>query len=126
MKIALSSTEVTQFLSTLVEAHEKAGRSEGQYQAERARRISLEDESRDLKRQVEELKGQLTKAQNTPPAFNPDWMLRSLSPIFGDVGRGQKIQAIKAVRELTGCGLKEAKDCVEGNFPVLNKVYPYG
>ena len=29
-------------------------------------------------------------------------------------GGGQKIKAIKAVRELTGAGLKEAKDMVEG------------
>jgi large subunit ribosomal protein L7/L12 len=29
-------------------------------------------------------------------------------------GGGQKIKAIKAVRELTGAGLKEAKDMVDG------------
>ena len=34
----------------------------------------------------------------------------SSSPGFGD----KKIQVIKVVRELTGLGLKEAKDLVEG------------
>lgn len=39
-----------------------------------------------------------------------------------DVG-GKKIQVIKVVRELTGLGLKEAKDLVEGApKPVLEKV----
>jgi large subunit ribosomal protein L7/L12 len=46
-----------------------------------------------------------------PPAF-----LRKMSTIFAYVTNGQKINAIKEVRELTGCGLKEAKDVVEGNF----------
>ena len=36
---------------------------------------------------------------------------------------GKKIQVIKVVRELTGLGLKEAKDLVEGApKPVLEKV----
>ena len=29
------------------------------------------------------------------------------------VGRGRKIEAVKLVRERTGCGLKDAKDYVE-------------
>lgn len=43
-------------------------------------------------------------------AATPDWMteVREL------VAQGNKIQAIKAYREHTGLGLKEAKDAVEG------------
>ncbi|MFI6048228.1 ribosomal protein L7/L12 [Nocardia sp. NPDC051321] len=33
------------------------------------------------------------------------------------VADGKKIQAIKRYRELTGAGLKEAKDAVEHRFP---------
>ena len=46
-----------------------------------------------------------------PPAF-----LRKMSTVFSYVASGQKINAIKEVREMLGCGLKEAKDVVEGNF----------
>ncbi|MBF6224092.1 ribosomal protein L7/L12 [Nocardia abscessus] len=31
--------------------------------------------------------------------------------------QGKKIHAIKRYRELTGCGLKEAKDAVERRYP---------
>ena len=40
-------------------------------------------------------------------------VLKALSDAFAAVGRGEKITAIKYVREATGCGLKEAKDIVE-------------
>jgi ribosomal protein L7/L12 len=48
--------------------------------------------------------------------FNKVMLLRKLSGIMAYVASGQKINAIKEVRELFGCGLKEAKDVVEGNF----------
>lgn len=35
--------------------------------------------------------------------------------ITGYIAQGQKIQAIKELRLATGCGLKEAKDIVEGD-----------
>ena len=36
--------------------------------------------------------------------------------------KGEKILAIKLIRSLTGCGLKEAKDTYEGNYyPTLNQ-----
>lgn len=43
-----------------------------------------------------------------PPAPDPLAQVRDLAR------RGRKIEAIKAYRELTGVGLKEAKDAVEG------------
>ncbi|GAA2146117.1 ribosomal protein bL12 [Glycomyces algeriensis] len=42
-----------------------------------------------------------------PPAPDPLTEVRAL------IGQGKKIQAIKVYRELTGVGLKEAKDAVE-------------
>jgi ribosomal protein L7/L12 len=47
---------------------------------------------------------------------NTPALLRKLSGIMAYVASGQKINAIKEVRELFGCGLKEAKDVVEGIY----------
>ncbi|MEU7765511.1 50S ribosomal protein L7/L12 [Nocardia sp. NPDC049190] len=40
-----------------------------------------------------------------------------LGEIDALLAQGKKIQAIKRYRELTGCGLKEAKDAVEWRYP---------
>lgn len=48
--------------------------------------------------------------------LNTPALLRKLSSIMSYMTSSQKINAIKEVRELFGCGLKEAKDVVEGNF----------
>lgn len=50
-------------------------------------------------------------------------VLKALSEAFAAVGRGEKITAIKYVREATGCGLKEAKDVVEC-FPFFHYPLP--
>ena len=54
-------------------------------------------------------------ARRTVPtqAGSSEQVLKALSEAFAAVGRGEKITAIKYVREATGCGLKEAKDVVE-------------
>lgn len=62
------------------------------------------------------------KKEGTPPIevpvrMGPDGMTL-LASAFAEVKAGRKIEAIKRVREAIGCGLKEAKDIVEGN--------PYG
>lgn len=41
------------------------------------------------------------------PVFMPEWI------VVSDLMNGEKIKAIKAVREITGIGLKEAKDKVD-------------
>jgi len=53
------------------------------------------------------------------PQTDADRLLAGIGPDHLDelrslVGAGQQIQAIKRVRELTGLGLKEAKDFVDG------------
>ncbi|MFF7942264.1 ribosomal protein L7/L12 [Nocardia gamkensis] len=40
-----------------------------------------------------------------------------MAEIDGLLAQGRKIHAIKRYRELTGCGLKEAKDAVESRYP---------
>lgn len=59
------------------------------------------------------------RVEKDAPSPTPEHVklnLRKLSDAFQAANSGQKIQAIKIVREMTGCGLKEAKDVVEGNF----------
>lgn len=60
--------------------------------------------------------GSASVTSSTPFVGDCTALLRKLSPIFKAASEGNKILAIKEVRSLTGCGLKEAKDCVEGNF----------
>ena len=43
-------------------------------------------------------------------------VLNALANVCAQSAHGNKIAAIKIVRELTGIGLKEAKDVVEGNY----------
>ena len=43
-------------------------------------------------------------------------ILNALANVCEQLADGNKIGAIKIVRQLTGIGLKEAKDVVEGNF----------
>jgi ribosomal protein L7/L12 len=56
------------------------------------------------------------KIQLQEPTFTSRSLLLRLSGAFAASQNGQKIAAIKLIREATGCGLKEAKDVVEGNF----------
>jgi hypothetical protein len=37
-----------------------------------------------------------------------------LAPVRAELARGRKIEAIKAYREITGAGLREAKEAVDG------------
>jgi ribosomal protein L7/L12 len=69
--------------------------------------------------EVQELLARNVKTEPTPSiSIHTETyaLLRKLSPIFHSAVNGQKIQAIKDLRTLTGCGLKEAKDVVEGNY----------
>lgn len=57
-----------------------------------------------------------TRNKNAPPAIsNFQNNLNVLQPVLKELVQGNKILAIKLVRELTGIGLKEAKNVVEGN-----------
>jgi len=54
--------------------------------------------------------------EGKPPAWNPDqidWDAATDWRIRADIGRGNKIEAIKRYQELTGAGLKESKDVIE-------------
>jgi ribosomal protein L7/L12 len=45
-----------------------------------------------------------------------DMLLFKLNAIIRQAMDGNRINAIKLLRELTNCGLKEAKDVIEGNY----------
>lgn len=61
-----------------------------------------------------------TTPPNTVKAYNinagPEMLQRAYDVAASWMWKGQKISAIKEVRNITGAGLKEAKDFVEGNF----------
>jgi len=52
-------------------------------------------------------------------------VINALTHVCTALVNGNKITAIKITRELTGLGLKEAKDVVEGNYtgPGVRKTY---
>lgn len=52
-------------------------------------------------------------------------VINALTHVCTALVNGNKITAIKITRELTGLGLKEAKDVVEGNYtgPGVRKAY---
>lgn len=62
------------------------------------------------------------------PAGNSSARASSLQEVEEHLRSGKKIDAIKAYRELTGCGLKEAKEAVEaisrGNVPISTGSIP--
>jgi ribosomal protein L7/L12 len=74
-----------------------------------------------LRYQVSDLTAKLQEANRVSalaklatPDGQKSWS--KLASAFADASAGRKINAIKSIRELLGCGLKEAKDIVEGTF----------
>jgi ribosomal protein L7/L12 len=58
------------------------------------------------------------------PVFSCEELLSIVSRVEELVGCGEKIAAIRLVREFTMCGLKDAKDVVEGKYPTyVNRGY---
>jgi ribosomal protein L7/L12 len=52
-------------------------------------------------------------APGSSPNVDPMWQNSGLAEVRDLVRRGKKIEAIKRYRELTHCGLKEAKDAID-------------
>lgn len=60
---------------------------------------------------------QMLESQQRPAEPTREYVSYStLDVMFSDICNGRKIEAIKCIRQLTGCGLKEAKDLVEKYF----------
>lgn len=60
------------------------------------------------------LREENAKLKQNPP--RPDYA-RMVADLVKAVSANERINAIKAVREITGFGLKESKDLVEANMP---------
>lgn len=83
--------------------------------------IGVEATSRlHLQNKVEELEKSLREATaSTSHSSFPGRVmtdLRQWSAIFSYMNAGDKISAIKLLRSMAGCGLKEAKDVIEGKL----------
>lgn len=102
MKVELNTEE----LKLLLEPAQKAQESV----------VVLEKEVTRLNAEVDRLRS----ANPTAGAFiqdhNRDAVLNALANVCTALSNGNKITAIKITRELTGLGLKEAKDVVEGTY----------
>lgn len=75
------------------------------------RLTSAHEEIGQLRLQAAGLQRQLLNAE-TPPAIGP----LEIEELLAAMNRGLKIEAIKAVRTMTGLPLKEAKELVERHF----------
>jgi ribosomal protein L7/L12 len=60
------------------------------------------------------LRNEVDKLKANPP--RPEYA-RMVADLVKAVSNNERISAIKAVREITGFGLKESKDLVEANMP---------
>ena len=74
----------------------------------------LREKVYDLESHVRNLKFDLERAHQNPPRPDYEAPIRMLITAVASVD--QKIAAIKVVREITGLGLKEAKDLVEASL----------
>jgi len=89
-----------------------------------------QDRSSKLRRDLEDTKEELCKVKNEPRPYNQSPLegLRLIKELFAVVDKSSindKIHAIKIIRALTGCGLREAKDFSEEALHFVNGQGPY-
>lgn len=131
LNIDLSNSEMSHFLQTFQNNTERAVRLEREAEDVRGKFYNLQDDLRSKdytievhKRTETELRAQITKLQDAIKVLGGDVGSLPSLPVGMDqarrlldagfvAGNGNKIQAIKAVREVLNLGLKEAKDLVE-------------
>jgi|SRR5579885_2303517 len=111
MRLQMEYEEVTEVLRTYTEALERAARAEAALHEEQRRNDRLSEEIRGLNQRIDGITRQVNSNEN--PAMR-DHLWKVLTRVCGALARNEKILAIKLVREYTACGLKEAKDLVEG------------
>lgn len=104
-------------LNKVIDAATEKGRSDQRYIDQENKMFSKNDE-------IAVLKEKLSKYEAVPglPARHFDFVSRNLSPevmackigeVILQARQGNKIAAIKIIREISGAGLKEAKDGYE-------------
>jgi hypothetical protein len=118
-------------VSSLAHSHAYVGKLEGELVALKDRLADKEEDCRQLQYKVDNLHKEVRLAQVYPAASDNGAITNALRRAFKELNlryttggerdsngypyvTASKIAAIKAVREMTGLGLKEAKDLVEG------------
>lgn len=74
---------------------------------------------KDAHKEVIRLTGEVARLESSSPAAVSEGttsLINVLTNVCSALANGNKLTAIKLVREFTRCGLKEAKDIVEGNY----------
>lgn len=104
-----NASDLTDLMRETIEAKVQARINSDLYHKE-------SDKNYDLRNEISNLKSDLVRAQAAPTCPQYD---RQLKELIAAVKAGQKINAIKVVREMTGFGLKEAKDLFEAGYDGL-------
>lgn len=118
MKITIESSnsdDVNEFLSSLNRTYERVGNAEGQLSAKQDEVYNLNQKLSSVEKDLRNARESLARVGAVAPDTVDPELYGKLATIFRESMAGNKIMAIKLVRELTRCGLKEAKDLVEGN-----------
>jgi len=117
MRLQLDWSELTEVLRVHTDAVEGRARAEGALYKEQARTEQLEKEIRGLNARIDNVSremGRLATVPGTSEGMSQARVNEMLIKVCGAMANKEKIMAIKLVREYTQCGLKEAKDIVEG------------
>jgi hypothetical protein len=116
MRLQLDLGELETVLRTYTEALESKSRTEGMLWKEQERNAQLERDIRGLNSRIDNMSrgGSGAFVPGTMEAMSQARVNEMLIKVCGAVASGNKINAIKLVREYTQLGLKEAKDVVEG------------
>lgn len=105
-----SAHDLSSFMQDTIDAKVEARLKSDLLYKEQDKCYTLRDEIAALKNENARLK------LGAPPAKVEE---RSLRELIAAVKSGQKINAIKVIREMTGLGLKEAKDLFEAGYDGL-------
>lgn len=118
IKLAIDSHDLSAVLSRFTDAVTERAAAEQRERTMSSRFYDAEDKIRNLKEKLskyEETPGFPMPIMRTLPSG--DEAARKIGLAMKEAKEGNRIAAIKLVRELTGCGLKEAKDAVEIAYP---------
>lgn len=116
MKIELNSEELSCLINNSLIDSRAASKAEGMVLARNEEILDLKDKLRDVESDLKSVLREQVIDKLHPPVMSADNYLRLLAPIFEASVNGRKIDAIKQLRQLTNCGLKEAKDVIEGVY----------
>jgi len=104
-------------LAKVAETSEEKGRAEQRLIADGNLLFKANDEIRALKERLSRHETVPGHAAPIRPVNGLD-LAHKIGAALGAAKRGEKINAIKIIREVTGVGLKEAKDAFEIGYPV--------